>query len=285
MEAVQEMLNAAIMALNSEPLSDKEYIEMKCRTFNEISGNLNDIDGYNCDKCRNKGFIAETKLIGNEWSEIHCECSCRKIRRAVMRLIKSGLKNIIKEYTFDNFKASEKWQTALKEAAVRYAQNPEGWLFIGGQSGSGKTHLCTAAAGYLLNSGKEVKYMLWRDDVTRLKGCISNDSDEYHNLISSYKTAEVLYIDDLFKNGKGNDGRVQAPTGADIQIAFEILNYRYNNRQLATIISSERSLYDLIAIDEAVASRISEMSFDKGFCFNIKADIRRNFRLRNISEL
>lgn len=266
-------------------MNDEEYTKFKCESFNKNEGDLNKIDGYNCDVCKNKGYIAEARLIRDEWYEIHCECKCQKTRKTIIRMMKSGLRNIIRDYTFAKYEVKEQWQETLKTKALEFARNPDGsWFFIGGQSGAGKTHLCTAIAGAFLKLGKNVRYMLWRDDVTKLKASIT-DATAYENLILEYKNAEVLYIDDLFKNGKGNDGKVQPPTGADIQIAFEILNYRYNNKNLITIISSERGVHELLDIDEALAGRISEMSFDKGFGFNIRADRTKNYRLRNISEL
>ena len=42
-------------------------------------------------------------------------------------------------------------------------------VFIGGQVGAGKTHLCTAMVGEFLKRGISAKYMLWRDDALKLK--------------------------------------------------------------------------------------------------------------------
>lgn len=268
-----------------QSMSDEEYTRFKCDSYNNSVGNLNETDGFNCEKCKNKGYIAKPMLERDSWYEIHCECSCQRTRKAIIRLMKSGLKNIIKDYTFNKYEAEEEWQRILKGKAIEYAKNPNNaWFFIGGQVGCGKTHLCTAVSGAFLKQGKNVRYMLWRDDVTKLKSNVT-DAQAYEELVTSYKTADVLYIDDLFKNGKGNDGRVQPPTGADIQVAFEILNYRYNNKALITIISSERSINELVDIDEATASRISEMSFGKGYGFNVRPDKAKNHRLKNISDL
>ena len=188
---------------------------------------------------------------------------------------KSGLKNIIKDYTFDKFDASEPWQQTIKNAAVEYAKHPDGWFFLGGQSGSGKTHLCTAICRELLLSGRRVKYMLWRDDVVKIKGAVT-DHDEYRRLMDEYKNIDVLYIDDLFKTGKADDNTVQKPTGADINAAFEIINYRYNNPSLLTIISSELSQDELIDIDEAIGGRI----YEKSTAFSIGKNRDRNYRIK-----
>ena len=284
LEEIMKRLKSNTGMEEPKKMTDEEYINFKCDAYNQNKGNLNDSDGYNCEKCNNKGFIAEPRFQNDSWYEVHCECQCQRVRKTLIRLARSGLKDIIKKYSFNDYETEEPWQATLKDRALRYAKDPKGWFFIGGQTGAGKTHLCTAICGAMLKSDKRVKYMLWRDDITKIKSSVT-DAKTYESLITEYKNEEVLYIDDLFKNGKGNDGKVQPPTGADIQVAFEILNYRYNNPKLITIISSERDLYALADIDEAVAGRISEMSFKNGYGFNIKSDMKKNYRLKGLVDL
>ena len=80
-------------------------------------------------------------------------------------------------------------------------------------------------------------------------------------------------MDDLFKSEKG-----KVPTSADINIAFEILNARYQDPTKITILSSERIIRELMSIDEAIASRIYQMS--QGFYLEIKPNPRMNQRTR-----
>lgn len=263
-----------------KPMTPEERAKNEAESFNLSSGSLNVADGYNCDKCRNRGLIMRAFETGGVWSTVCSECECMKIRTTIKRMQRSGLKNIIKDYTFAKYQAVEDWQIKLKDAAVKYADNPSGWFFIGGQTGSGKTHLCTAICREFLLNGRAVKYMLWRDDVVKLKGAV-NDTDTYASLMDAYKRTEVLYIDDLFKTGKGADGQKQQPTAADINIAFEILNYRYNNPALLTIISSECTVNDIIEIDEATGGRI----FERAEAFSLKPDKRKNYRLKGVVEL
>ncbi|MCH1960051.1 hypothetical protein [Romboutsia hominis] len=68
--------------------------------------------------------------------------------------------------------------------------------------------------------------------------------------MNRYKNARVLLIDDLFK------GRI---SDSDVNIIFEIVNHRYFNN-LPIIVSSEKSVDELIGIDEAIGSRLIEMS-------------------------
>jgi DNA replication protein DnaC len=113
--------------------------------------------------------------------------------------------------------------------------------------------------------------MRWRDESAKLKALV-NDAIEYSRLIRELKKVEVLYIDDFFKVQRG-----QQPTPADINLAFEILNYRYANK-LQTIISSEKTLDDILLIDDAVGGRIYELA--KGFGMSLAYDKSKNFRLR-----
>lgn len=200
------------------------------------------------------------------------ECRCMEIRRNITRMEKSGLTNIMKRYTFGNYETREGWQKSILNTAKEYTASNDGqWFYIGGQVGSGKTHICTAMLIEFLNRGMKAKYMLWRDEIVRIKAVV-NDEEGYTKAMGYLKTVQVLYIDDFFKTEK-----CKIPTTAEINIAFEILNYRYNNKNLITIISSEYVMNELIGIDEAVGSRIYQRT--KKYCINVASDIKKNYRL------
>lgn len=275
--------NGEASALNYD---EETMVRMQCDSSNERTGDLNAVDGYDCPKCKNRGMISIPKQTeSGSWYECSIFCTCRKIRQTIRQLNKSGLKNMINDYTFDKYIAEESWQKAIKAGALRFIEDKENtWFFIGGASGAGKTHICTAIAAHYLKQGKFVKYMLWRDDVVKLKANV-NDSEVYDNMMHEFKTADVLYIDDLFKTGKNNDGMPQKPTGADINIAFELLNYRYNNPELITLISSESRVTDILDIDEAIGGRIAERTIQFGYGINIKPDRNKNYRLKGSVEL
>ena len=91
------------------------------------------------------------------------------------------------------------------------------------------------------------------------------------------KTVAVLYIDDFFKPSRDESGQKRPPTAGDINIAFDILNYRYVNN-LPTIISTERTIDELLDIDEAIGSRIYQRT--KGYCFSFRENRSRNYRLK-----
>lgn len=231
---------------------------------------VGDLTGYDCPICKNKGNISVLK-DGHE--TLH-SCKCMVVRSSLRRIEKSGLKDLLKECTFEKYRALDPWQAHAKEIAKKYVNDNSGkWFYIGGQVGCGKTHLCTAIVGELLKLGKAARYMLWRDEIVPLKAMV-NDDEMYLKTINPLKQIEVLYIDDFFKTEKG-----KMPTTADINIAFEILNYRYNNPNLITLISSERLMPDIIDIDEAVGSRIYQRT--KDYCLNIDYDRSKNYRLKD----
>ena len=185
----------------------KADCQLLCDAYNRLAGTLAEKDGYHCSKCNNKGlYSVPVKDPRGYWREESHFCECQKMRKTIRRLNKSGLKNIITDYTFEAYKTDDAWQRAIKDAAIRFIQDEVNtWFFIGGASGAGKTHICTAISGHFLNHNKEVKYMLWRDDVRTLKANV-NEPDVYDKMMYELKNAEVLYIDDLFKTGKTDDG-------------------------------------------------------------------------------
>lgn len=208
----------------STDITYEQILGMRVKTYNEMYGTLG---GYDCRICRNKGDIAKIK----NGQEVHSECGCMKIRET-LRLIKdSGLEKLMNRCTFDSYICEYQWQKSLKDAAVRFAEKSEGSLFMGGQTGCGKTHLCTAAAGAMISRGKAVRYFVWREDSTALKALAN--TPEYGEKISVFKTADVLYIDDLFKQNAVND--------ADLKLAFELIDYRLRN-EMTTMISSEKTI-------------------------------------------
>ena len=246
-----EKLNLNPFGLSAQQYDPAAFAKMKTDTINTTPG---DLTGHDCHKCLNRGTIAIPRDDGSVYTK---ECDCMKIRRCVWEMERSGLKNIIREKTFESYTATESWQKAIKTGAIAYADKLEGWLLFCGQSGSGKTHLCTAVCRQRLLAGDEVRYMSWRDKVAELKA-MSLDNDRRTEVITGYKTAQILYIDDLYKVGRAVDGSSN-PTGADISLAFEIVNHRYINH-LPTIISTEKTPQELVEIDEATGSRVIEMA-------------------------
>lgn len=228
---------------------------------------------YDCPICHNTEWIDYTDEDGYSYVR---PCKCQKIRKSILIAQNSGLGDLLSIYTFDKFSCQQGWQKDIKTMAVEYCKEDSNkWFTILGQSGVGKSHICTAICGELINQGVAVVYMSWLESSGNLKRQINEQ--EYEEKIRRYKNAEVLYIDDFFKSENNT-----APTPADIKLANEILNYRYNKARAdggtcKTIISSERTIKQLIEYDEAIAGRIVEMS--DGYLTEIKGK-EKNYRLK-----
>lgn len=256
-------------ACRSENISSRSDADR----LNEAQGSLS---GYDCPVCRNKGLIFSETPDGYTVSR---ECSCMDFRRAQERIRSSGLQNSVESYRFDNFQTRAQWQERFKIAAQRFVrEGGESWFYAGGQPGVGKTHLCTAIAGAFLEQGKAVRYMLWRETSAKLKACVNDP--EYEQLLRPFKETDVLYIDDLFKSGKGEGGKRKPPTAGDINLAFDLINFRYINH-VTTIVSTELTIEELMEADEAIGSRVYQRS--KGFCFSFSRDRTKNYRLGGIA--
>ena len=225
------------------------------------------LEGLDCPVCQNRGLFHRVDEHGRRYVE---ECACMARRRIEKAMERSGLSELLTRYTMDSWQAQEPWQAKTAGLVWRYVEKPAGWFFLSGPPGTGKTHLCTALCGLLMNQGLAARYMLWRDVSVQAKACV-NDEAEYQTLIAPLKRARVLYIDDLFKTGKG-----QQPTTGDLNLAFELLNARYNDSRLLTVLSSERSLEEILELDEAIGSRIYERT--KGYYVDLRG--RQNWRMR-----
>lgn len=254
---------------NIPKMSYKEFQQKKVDDYNNSIGDLNEADRYNCDICKNKGFIA--RLDENDY-EVYRECSCKKIRSTLKRAQRSGLGNILTECTFNKFIDTEDWQKEVKNKAQAFCSDDMAkWFFIGGQVGSGKSHICTAICGHYIKAGQEVRYMIWAEEAKKLKAVVNDIS--YQDLIKEYKDVDVLYIDDFLKVRHG-----EAPTTADINLAFEIINHRLVEGDKITIISSEKLLDEIMEYDEATMSRIYQKA--GRYKINIGKDRNKNYRLK-----
>ena len=273
-------------------LSPEEAADMllkaKVESTNKLPGSLNEkwpCGRYDCPVCLNRGYVmAIVEDEDGEFTAKSIRCECMNTRQSISRLERSGLKDVTKLYTFKKFQTDAVWQERVKQTAMDYVKavmdGEPSWFFIGGQSGCGKTHICSAIAVQFIKNHMDTRYMIWRDEMRELKAVVN--TPEYTEKLDALKRVKVLYIDDFFKARRDQYGRVN-PTDSDAGIAFELLNHRYNDRDLLTIISSELTLEEIADIDEATAGRIAQKS--KGYCLTVAADRSKNYRLRGVVTL
>lgn len=233
-----------------------------------------------CERCSDTGWIGITDENGIRYAQ---KCACRLAREAEQRLAASGLAEFVNKQTFAAFETRNKTQARIKRTAERYlaalldpgiGDNPRRpWLYIGGNPGSGKTHICTAVCGELLRHNIGVKYVQWLSEARKLKSVV-NDAN-FEDRLADYIGVSVLYIDDLLKQ-KYSENPIFSE--ADLKIAFTILNARYLLNK-PTIISSEWDLLvHLLPADEGVFSRVYERS--KGYIVTIPRNLVNNYRLK-----
>lgn len=247
----------------ASPSSDNRPYQVKQAEWkNAEEGNLNKKDGIDCPICKNKGVIYIADPDNPVLKQRPCECKAR--RNAVRYMKKSGLDKLL-NHRVSTYQAKEPWQAAIKNMAIEYVKGDcREWFCLLGQSGAGKTHICSAVARAFLDKGIETKYVIWNTFIRELKDDMLNDN----RMMYSYRKIPVLYIDDFLK------GRF---TDTDITLAFDLINYRYNNK-LTTIITSELSFLELMEIDSAIAGRIKERC--GMYLYEIGKDDKKNYRLK-----
>lgn len=246
----------------------REIQEDSCKIYNSLEGTLK--DGFDCAVCKNKGYIQYV----NENDEIFTKyCVCFNKRKIMRGMLRSGLADLLPKCTFEKYQTLEKWQQEIKTAAENFSEDSEARCFyIGGQSGCGKTHICTAICGKFIKQNKTVKYVLWRDLTTRLKAVMNESS--YLEIMESYKKVDVIYIDDFLKTPDN-----KRPAAADINIALELVNQTYYRDGKRLIISTEFNLPEVLEMDEALGGRIYEIT-NLQYRLDIAKDQNKNYRLK-----
>lgn len=226
---------------------------------------------YKCEVCKDTGWLIEPQ---EDSQPLMKRCKCQEKEIAERQWRSAGLNPSTSTQTFSTFEVWNENSKKAKETAILFYKSFQGIkgsrrnsIMFCGQVGSGKTHLSVALALNLLEKDVKVVYMPYRDVITAIKQNML-DEEFYKKQIGKYQTAEVLLLDDLFK-GKVNE--------SDINIMFEIINYRYIN-MLPVIVSTEFTTEQLLSFDEAVGSRIYEMC--KDYIVQIEKNIKNNYRLR-----
>ena len=225
----------------------------------------------NCPDCNNTGWV-DVELNGRIVAR---KCRCYAMRQALRIAQNSPLGTRLVTATFKTFEPYCDFAKRLKDKAKSFCSKPSALWYIGGQVGSGKTHICCAIINKLLLQGCDsLDFYVWADLVSALKQN-AMEADKSGRIFNRLRSAEILFIDDFFKGSY---------TTADIDKAFRIIDTRYNDwkggQKNITLISGERTLNEIISIDEAIGSRLFEMA--QGYYISIEKNRDKNYRLKNI---
>lgn len=226
---------------------------------------------YSCSKCRDLGYTFKTD---NDGYEVAVPCECLQKKQSIEKMERSGLTEAFKQKTINSFVADKEWQKMAKFKVTKYIndflkEGTNSGLILSGQPGSGKTHLGIGTMLELIDNNIGCVYREYLSMVTNLKQVGMNE-EEYIREMEKYINPPILFLDDFLK------GEV---TQADLKHIYKVINTRYLKGK-PIIISTEKSIKEILMFDEAVGSRIVEMAQNNIITF--PRGIENNYRLRNI---
>jgi len=182
----------------------------------------------------------------------------RKIQNNVLK--SSGLTELLKTKTFATFNPKE--QPEMYKIALDYAVNFKeieaekcnGLAFVGA-IGNGKTHLLTAIANYLLDSGVQVIFVNTPELIAELRQAQFDDGQSITKKIDHIKNARIVIFDDLAKE------KITAWVATQY---YMIINHRYIHG-LPVLFSSNCDFEELEEKiqDPAIVSRLMAMTKDR----------------------
>ena len=202
----------------------------------------------NCPLCHDAGFLRVDVPVNHpSFGRIFpCQCKVReREQRDSDRLLRLSNLEAFAHYSFANFDHEVEGVEDAYRKAVQYARNPDGWIFLHGKCGVGKTHLAVAVALYAQEHQKlSVYFAVVPDLLDHLRATFDPKAGEpYDELFSMIRGSGLLVLDDL--------GTENTTPWAREKL-YQLVNHRYNER-LPTIITSNQ---DHKLIDERVLSRL-----------------------------
>lgn len=133
------------------------------------------------------------------------------------------------------------------QAARRWAEAPDGWLVLLGQTGCGKTHLAAAIANYRLDAGDAVCFANVPDVLDELRATFAPGAPErFDAVFTRLREVPVLVLDDL--------GAQQSSPWAEEKL-YQMLNHRHLGR-LPTVITTN---CELSKMEPRIASRLADL--------------------------
>lgn len=188
---------------------------------------------YECPKCFDTGFIGTAV------------CDCLKRELALAAIESSGIGELAKTQSFENFDLSyyhgddRKRMQNNFEILRDFAENfdpasPRNFLLLGA-TGLGKTHLSTSVAKTVIERGYKVVYdtidgILSDFDAEKFKGTLSADDIE-----KCYFESDLLIVDDL---------GCEVSNRFSVSCVYNLINTRIN-RNKSTIINTNLSYDEL----------------------------------------
>lgn len=230
--------------------------------------------GGNCKICKNRGY---TVVKEGEY-KTHVTCGCMEMRKQNRIIENSVYAEMITSKTFEKFTLDEDWQREkLHIVKIWTNQKKYPFLYLGGQSGAGKTHLGVAAFYSLVQRGVRGKYMSWRTESRDLKMRMT-EFGFYDEKLRELKRVPLLMIDDFLWVQKGE------PSEEDFKLAKEIVEER-QAAGLRTIFTANWTIKQLNSLSEVIGGRIYESCGSKtNFALTFGTETK-NYRARTQQRL
>ncbi|MBQ4556275.1 MAG: ATP-binding protein [Clostridia bacterium] len=207
---------------------------------------------YDCEKCNDLGFV-DAKM-----------CDCFKRALILKGYETSGLGALIGKQTFENYSLNyfrgddlvrmKQNYEIVHDYAKSFSKKSDSLLFMGG-TGLGKTHLSSALAKTVIDSGYDVLYtsalnMISDFEKAKFKG--EGDTSRYFD-------AELLIIDDLGTEGSG---------AFTESFVYNVIDTRIC-KGLPTVVSTNLTAHELSArYGERIFSRLLGVYKPLVFCGN-----------------
>ncbi|GAB4473849.1 MAG: hypothetical protein Kow0088_09410 [Anaerolineales bacterium] len=211
----------------------------------------------NCPICHGLGYIRWDVPVGHpKFGKVEiCDCRASQSRQQVyQRLYAYSHLEHLSHLTFENFHPRGRAGLYPQEAnsielayrqARNFADHLQGWLFLQGGYGCGKTHLAAAIANAAVQLHVPTLFLTVPDLLDSLRSTMSDTESNFEEHFTEIRTVRLLILDDF--------GTQNATPWAQEKL-FQIINYRYINR-LPTVITTNLRLDQ---IEGRIRSRLED---------------------------
>lgn len=225
-----------------------------------------------CFTCKDAGWLFCYPAPG-DYTPRYIECPCRKTTpdARTTRQARSGIDGL-ESKTLATFRAEIPGVRHAVAAASAYAQVPNGWLYLSGAPGCGKTHLAAAIVNAVLADDREAMFYTAVGFLDYLKAAFDDKAgDTLSKRADVVQNCPLLVLDDL--------GTEKASEWVRERM-FLLLNHRYQ-RNLATVITSNYSLDELA--QRGYEPRLISRLRDRVLCQRIEMTAK-DYRQRTLEQ-